>query len=476
MHQNAVGNYAFELIDTPGTDSNEDAYRHAYFLKEALTARPINAILVVIKYQNRFEQILNNYLQDQRTIDKFDKKIIVIVTHCDTSKNFNSEKIEIQKVLEEWCSNVIFTGLNSNWESISDTLFRYLYNMNQEKLIISDEEFHLKFNIASLPMKRIMIDEYNELKLQLNWIDRNLKELVTTSLSEISNSEETDNFLQSVIIEYKNQTDDELKKFQEKFADFMINHDSYCLYIKFQKEILEKNDMFQKFAFTHMSYKPDDPSDPKNLYKRCPNCLLVWVKVTGCNNVQCGNRETSPDIKKGGAFQKYVFQRFADGFKYVRQTLSNQNVQTQPMRNYTYPGEVLSLREKISLLFEVIIEESANKGDKITTPGKGCGISFNWQTEAICLKEEEILEIYKAKSIEEVRQIINRQNFKELTRSYEDKLKAELNNTGVYNNQNNSSYLFNHYFTNSQVMDPWLIVIFIFIAVAIYYKVVFNSK
>ena len=44
------GMYSFSLIDTPGTDSKEDTYKHAYFLREALTCTPLNAIFIVVKF------------------------------------------------------------------------------------------------------------------------------------------------------------------------------------------------------------------------------------------------------------------------------------------------------------------------------------------------------------------------------------------------------------------------------------------
>ncbi|CAF3581825.1 unnamed protein product, partial [Rotaria sp. Silwood2] len=50
LYRNDVncGEYTFSLIDTPGTDSSTETYKHAFLLREALTATKINTIFIVI--------------------------------------------------------------------------------------------------------------------------------------------------------------------------------------------------------------------------------------------------------------------------------------------------------------------------------------------------------------------------------------------------------------------------------------------
>jgi len=52
LYRNDVsyGQYPFSLIDTPGTDSSTEPYKHAILLREGLTAKKINTIFLIIKY------------------------------------------------------------------------------------------------------------------------------------------------------------------------------------------------------------------------------------------------------------------------------------------------------------------------------------------------------------------------------------------------------------------------------------------
>ena len=87
---NHHGNYPFSLIDTPGTNSSEDTFKHAFLLREALTCCELNTIFIVIKYENRFDVLLERYLEEQMPVDKFNHKLVLIVTHCDHANDFKN--------------------------------------------------------------------------------------------------------------------------------------------------------------------------------------------------------------------------------------------------------------------------------------------------------------------------------------------------------------------------------------------------
>jgi small GTP-binding protein len=55
------GDRSFEIIDTPGTDSRKDTYRHAFQLRAALTVVPYNTIFIVLKYDARYENIVQGF-------------------------------------------------------------------------------------------------------------------------------------------------------------------------------------------------------------------------------------------------------------------------------------------------------------------------------------------------------------------------------------------------------------------------------
>jgi hypothetical protein len=45
------------VIDTPGTTSSVDLIKHAAFLRQALTWKPLNAVFVLIKGSARYMDI-----------------------------------------------------------------------------------------------------------------------------------------------------------------------------------------------------------------------------------------------------------------------------------------------------------------------------------------------------------------------------------------------------------------------------------
>lgn len=79
------GNYSSELIDTPGNNSSIDAYKHAYLLRAALISKPLNAIFVVIKYHSRFTDLADTLYHQLELIQKYESKVVVMISHWDYS-------------------------------------------------------------------------------------------------------------------------------------------------------------------------------------------------------------------------------------------------------------------------------------------------------------------------------------------------------------------------------------------------------
>ncbi|UJR12401.1 hypothetical protein I4U23_016578 [Adineta vaga] len=83
LYLNSVncGNNPFSLIDTPGTNAKTETYKHAYLLKEALTSQPISTIFIVIRYENRFDTILEDYETAEQPVYNYGAKIVVMISH-----------------------------------------------------------------------------------------------------------------------------------------------------------------------------------------------------------------------------------------------------------------------------------------------------------------------------------------------------------------------------------------------------------
>ena len=53
---------SFILMDSPGTDSQQDTIKHAFLLREGLTSTQINTIFLILEFDSRFERLLKSYI------------------------------------------------------------------------------------------------------------------------------------------------------------------------------------------------------------------------------------------------------------------------------------------------------------------------------------------------------------------------------------------------------------------------------
>lgn len=111
----------------------------------------------------------------------------------------------------------------------------------------------------------------------------------------------------------------------------------------------------RKEASSRMSYSLYDQREPKNMFKACPHCRIIWVKVAGCDGeTTCGNRLSGDyifDRKPGDTFSTHKF-RFSwtnKTFKWIKELV-----------DFSQP--------KIP----------SNPNQKSTTKGVGCGKAFIW--------------------------------------------------------------------------------------------------
>lgn len=87
IRNSAHGDNTITMIDTPGTQSKEDAAKHALLLKESFTCQPINAIFVVIPVHCRSEMMLDTFDETMKPISSSEdckNRVIIIVSKFDT--------------------------------------------------------------------------------------------------------------------------------------------------------------------------------------------------------------------------------------------------------------------------------------------------------------------------------------------------------------------------------------------------------
>jgi len=387
------GSYPFMIVDTPGVDSQVDTFKHAVLLKEALTGTPINTIFFVIKYDNRFDNTLLDYAKLLIPIAKYSYKIVVMISHMDLSKNVGNDEKEIAEIFKEEYPEksfkFIFYSEKDNCSTIADRMYSYLSKMPTEVLQINEEEFNLNFNIYQ--MKTRVKISYEKFLRETKQIEEDYANLIKKMTQQGLPIEEKDESLHMSIVNLKNELESLTEDFIKTHGTGMQELDSYGFHVMMQKEKIRLCTEFAKNVSVMMSYSLLDTVDPRNMIKRCPHCQEIWFKVTGCDgSTTCGNRPMDK-----------LYDNLAKPWWRFTFTRIGRNIICQKAANVTPVSNML--------------QPQTNKN------GIGCGKSFTWKDQP-SVEEEKIKELFQVKTIEEVKDIIRRNDYKRMREDYENNI------------------------------------------------------
>ncbi|CAF1475604.1 unnamed protein product [Adineta ricciae] len=135
------GDVTFCLIDSPGIDTLRQTPENWNLLRNALTAKCINTIFVIIKYDFSLERMLEDFNEIRRLMGKFSTRFVVMVSHWDAAQEPNEDFRKICSSFENICSNVIFYSMDSPKNDLAGLMYGCICHMSRDKLTISDEEF-----------------------------------------------------------------------------------------------------------------------------------------------------------------------------------------------------------------------------------------------------------------------------------------------------------------------------------------------
>ncbi|XP_055356172.1 uncharacterized protein LOC129601401 [Paramacrobiotus metropolitanus] len=367
----SVGQNAFSLIDTPGTDSQTDTYKHAVLLRAGLTATDLNTIFIVLKYENRYIKMVDNYLQVEQPVGNFTSKIVILISHMDEAKNPQGEFPEICTLLTEaspHIANVIFFSEMSDAGAIADLMYACMSHMEPQRLRITDEEFHFNFNLYAVRLS--MRKSFDQYKTQVQTLFAGYAKLRERTRS--ASDEDKDELFHAMIVQFKYDLDDLYQKFISKHGNDMVELEHYALCIEMQRENVKNCDRFVNSVTPLMTYNLFDTTDPRNLIKACPHCGLVWWKTEGCDGATtCGNRVSTLFDMRSRALFRYVL-------KWVN-------------------GELVHTKNPVAKSAPVSATPSAR--------GVGCGKAIVWN-EIPKLDDEILFKIFEVKTMEEVKNIM----------------------------------------------------------------------
>jgi small GTP-binding protein len=291
LHRNTVshGNYPFSLIDTPGTDSDTEAYEHAVLVKHGLTAGKLNTIFIVCKFDTRYTRIIENFINNMELIDDYKSKIVAIVSHWDQCKDKTKAFNSLNLSFESYCQNVIYCSSKNRAADIAELMYSCVSNMNSEQLTISDDDFVLKF--------RVVESSHADIRKHLNDFEKESKRLFAAYselVPEVMQDAERDDILYTMNICFRNSIQDIIDGIIQKANGKILEIHCFTLHVTLQKKSIEMCDQMAEMVENNMSYSVNDQTDPRNMIKKCPHCGLVWFKVQGCDGeTTCGNLPSS---------------------------------------------------------------------------------------------------------------------------------------------------------------------------------------
>ncbi|XP_055329845.1 uncharacterized protein LOC129582356 [Paramacrobiotus metropolitanus] len=383
----SVGTNAFSLIDTPGTDSQTHTYKHAVLLRAGLTATDLATLFIVVKYENRYYKMIDNYLQAEQPVANFTRKIVILISHMDNAGDPGAEFAKICQSLMEASpnvANVIFFSERSNPNSVAELLYACMSNMEPQRLTISDDDFHYNFTLYQVRIN--MRKSFEQYKKQVQALLGGFSRLRDRTKKE--SDEDKDELFHVMIVQFKYDLDELYDEFVGKYGTDMVEMEYFALCIEMQRENVKICDRFVSSVTPLMTYNLFDKTDPRNLIKACPFCGLVWWKTEGCDGeTRCGSRVSA-------AFDSRPNRR--SWFRYALEWIN---------------GELVHSKKPVARPF-VGPAQASQWAD-----GVGCGRPITW-SELPKLKDEVLFKIFEVKTMDEVKSIMQNDGYKKARANY----------------------------------------------------------
>lgn len=89
------------IYDTPGTTAHVDKLQHATHLKCLLEHKPVNTVCIVIKFYERYGELINNIYRQVKMLEPYKKNIVFLVSHFDLAKNRAYAVEQVDKMMKQ---------------------------------------------------------------------------------------------------------------------------------------------------------------------------------------------------------------------------------------------------------------------------------------------------------------------------------------------------------------------------------------
>lgn len=351
-------NHKDRILDFPGLNSSVDIAKHLKIQKNTLSAIPLRMICFVIKFTSRYDDLVKSASQMLMIFKEYRKNILLILTNSE-GVSF-TDKADVEHVFNQKfkITNILFTQLDMDGYSLSNSLHNYMINMANIKEVKIESRDLLKtvdpeFDIDMHDDREKYLSEFKEVlqifKKEFKLAkDKNLKRAIFFALR---------GYKDELIESYSNIV--KQKKLEEDL-DAVITE-----LIMFNNSIFNDYDNFRKEAELELEIQQTNFNGDMNRYKRCPHCGEIWFRIKGCSGIICGRRSLLKD-KIWGFFKNYIVSFSNKKLSYTTQEENNNQLEGKD-------EELVGLSESEKAK-NILLK---NQGKQEIAP-KGCGKTLNW--------------------------------------------------------------------------------------------------
>jgi len=361
------------IIDFPGLRSTKDTIKHLKKQKNALKVIPVKMICFVIKYDKRYDHLIDNLTQMLRIFYSYKDNITIIVTHSEDCSYTDKENIKEIFSGRFGITNTIFTTKNTPSPlALCETFGRLKSNMNNipklELLKTRDFLASIKdvFDFSVMEEREKYENEFNE---------------TLKKFEEQFKKADNDDLKRAIYFAFKDYKEDLIERYSKAVQEKKADTESIIIeVIMFNNFIFNKFNDFRMKAQSQIKIHTNNYNiNEYNRYKKCPHCGQIWFKIKGCDSMVCGKRTTLKD-KICGTSKNYIVE-------YVRgKIMIRYNEKINANYGNENDSEFVGLTET-ERQQNIVLE----KIGKTKISPVGCGKSFKWNDSLVNDCTDEII-------------------------------------------------------------------------------------
>jgi len=358
------------IIDFPGLNSTQDTVKHLTLQKNILNVIPVRMICFVIKYDKRYDHLINDLSQMLSIFYNYKDNITIIVTHSEECTI--TDKANIRAIFNKpnfGISNVIFTSKNKTSPIDLCQKLSYLKSKmkNIPNMVLQTRDFLASvkdvFDLSVMDERKKYEEEFND----------TLKKFKI----EIKKAKD-DDLKRALYFAFKDYKEKLIKKYSKVIREKKVDAESTIVEsIMFNNIIFNKFNDFRIEVQNQIKIQTYNYDKEYNKYKKCPHCGQIWFKIRGCDSMVCGRRSTSKD-KICGRYKNYIVEYVNKKIKII----FNVN-ETNYIGN---DEEIIGLTDEERRKNIILEKEGKTKISPV-----GCGKSFNWNDSLVHDCTDEII-------------------------------------------------------------------------------------